>query len=70
MAFWADCGDKDDWLRDMFTAHMSMDKIAEELLAETKSPHDAYEYAISRAKGIEHSQKLVINMANNLDQTI
>ena len=39
----------------MFTAHMHIDKIAEELLAEAQRPQDAYEYAIRREKGIEHS---------------
>ena len=35
----ADCGDKEDeWVRDMFTAHMDNEKIAEELLAETRTP--------------------------------
>ena len=58
----ADCGDREDeWVRDMFTAHMSNEKIAEELLAETGSPQDAYEYAIRRQKGIEHSRTMKIN---------
>ena len=40
----ADCGDREnEWVRDTFTAHMSDEKIAEELLAETKSPQDAYD---------------------------
>ena len=40
----ADCGDrKDEWVRDMFTAHMNNDKIAEDLLAQTRTPQDAYE---------------------------
>ena len=52
----ADYGDREDeWVRDKFTAHMNNDKIAEELLAQTRSPQDAYEYAIRRAKGFEHS---------------
>ena len=33
---------------------MNKDKIAEELLAQTRSPQDAYEYAIRREKGNEH----------------
>ena len=47
----ADCGDReDDWVRDMFTAHMNNDKIAEELIAQTRSPEDAYDYAIRLEK--------------------
>ena len=45
----------------MFTAHMSNEKIAEELLAQTRSPQEAYEYAIRREKGIEHSRTMKIN---------
>ena len=57
LASLADYGDREDeWFRYMFTAHMSNEKIAEELLAETRSPQDAYEYAIRREKGIEHSK--------------
>ena len=42
----ADCGDgEDEWVRDMFTAHMINDTIAEELLAQTRTPQDAYEKA-------------------------
>ena len=34
----ADCGDREsEWVRDMFTAHMNKEKIAEELLAQTRS---------------------------------
>ena len=44
-----DCGDcENEWVRDMFTAHMNNDKIAEELLAQTRSPQD--DYAIRREK--------------------
>ena len=58
----ADCGDReDDWVRDMFNAHMNNDKIAEELLAQTRTPQDAYEYAIRREKGIEHSRTMKTN---------
>ena len=42
----------------MFTAHMHNEKIAEELLAEARSPQDTYEYAIRREKEIKHSQKM------------
>ena len=58
----ADCGDKEnEWVRDMFTAHMNIEKIAEELLAETRTPQEAYEYAIRREKGIEHSKTMKLN---------
>ena len=58
LALWADCGDREssEWVRDMFTAHMNYEKIAEELLAQTRTPQKAYEYAIRREKGIEHSR--------------
>ena len=53
----ADCGDREsEWVRDMFTAHMNNEKIAEELLAQTQ-----YEYAIRREKGIEQSRTMKIN---------
>ena len=45
----------------MFTATTDHHKIAEELLAETRSPQDAYEYAIRREKGIEHSRTMKTN---------
>ena len=62
LASGADCGHREDeWVRDMFTAHMNDDKIAEELLAQTRSPQDAYEYAIRREKGIEHSRTMKSN---------
>ena len=55
----ADCGDrKDEWVRDMITAHMHNEKFAEELLAQTRNPDDAYEFAIRREKGIEHSRTM------------
>ena len=58
----ADCGDREDErVQDMFTTHMNNDKIAEELLAQTRSPQDAYEYAIRREKGIEHSRTMKTN---------
>ena len=56
----ADCVDREDeWVRYIFTAHMNNDKIAEELLAQTRSPQDAY--AIRREKGIEHSRTMKTN---------
>ena len=58
----ADCGDREsEWVRDLFTAHMNNEKIAEELLAQTRSPQEAYEYAIRREKGTEHSRTMKIN---------
>ena len=57
----ADCGDREDeWVRDMFTAHMHNEKIADELLAQTGTPQDVNEYAIRREKGIEHSRTMKI----------
>ena len=62
----ADCGDREDeWVRDMFTAHMNNEKIAKELLAQTRTPQDAYEYAIRREKGIEHSREMKTNRFGN-----
>ena len=49
----------------MFTAHMHSEKIADELLAQTRSPQDAYEYAIRREKGIEHSRTMKMNPFGN-----
>ena len=40
---------------------MNNDKIAEELLAQKRSSQDAYEYAIRREKGIEHSRRMKTN---------
>ena len=45
----------------MFSAHMTNDKIAEELLAQTRTPQEVYEYAIRREKGIEHSKTMKFN---------
>ena len=62
MASRADRGDReDDWVRDNFTARMNNEKIAEELIAQTRSPQDAYKYAIRREKGIEHSRTMKSN---------
>ena len=59
----ADCGDREsEWVRDMLTTHMNNEKIAEELLAKTRTPQEAYEYAIRREKGIEHSRTMKINL--------
>ena len=44
LALRADCGDREDeWVRDMFTAHLHNKKVAEELLTATVSPQHAYE---------------------------
>ena len=57
-----DCGNQEDeCVCDMFTAHMSNKKIAEELLAETRSPIDAYNNAIRREKDIEQSKAMKTN---------
>ena len=40
---------------------MNDEKIAEELLAETRTPQEAYEYAIRREKGVEHSKTMKLN---------
>ena len=62
LALRADCGLKEDeWIRDMFTAHMNNEKSTEKLLAETRTPQEAYEYAIRREKGIVHSKTMKLN---------
>ena len=40
---------------------MSNEKIAEELLAQTRTPQEAYGYAIRREKGTKHSRTMKIN---------
>ena len=65
----ADCGDREsEWVRDKCTAHMNNEKIAEGLLAQTRSQQEAYEYAIRREKRIEHSRIRKINPIG--DQTV
>ena len=54
----------------MFTAHMYNKKITEELLGETKTPQEAYEYAIRRKKGIEHSKTMNISQTINSDTKV
>ena len=62
LASWADFGDRDDeWVRDMFTAHMSNEKIAERLLTETRSRQVEYENAIRREKDIEPKKTMKTN---------
>ena len=71
LAFGANCVDREDELvRDMFTAHMHNQKIAEELLAEARNPQDAYEYAIRREKGIGNSRTININPFGGQSATI
>ena len=41
-------------IRDLFTAYMSNDEEQKDLLAETKTPDQALEYAIRREKGLEY----------------
>ena len=48
---------------------MHNEKIAKELLAETKTPQEAYEYAIRREKGIEHSRQMKTNPFGNQNAT-
>ena len=40
---------------------MNKDKIAEEFLAQTRTPQDTYEYVIRREKEIEHSRSMKTN---------
>ena len=38
-----ECGDKEnEWVQDVFNAHVNNEKIAKELLAETRTPQEAY----------------------------
>ena len=46
----------------MFTAQTSNEKVADEVLAETRSPQDAYEYAFRREKGMEQSKAMKTNL--------
>ena len=62
---WGPRGPQELIVRDMFTAQMQNEKIAEELLAQTGSPQDKYEYAIRREKGIEHSRTMKTNPFGN-----
>ena len=58
----ADCGDREtERVRDMFTAQINNEKIAEELLAQTRCPQEAYEYVIRREKRLEHSRTMKKN---------
>ena len=55
----ADCEHREvEFVQDMFTAHMLNEKIFEELLAETRTHKEAYEYAIRCEKGIEPNRTI------------
>ena len=41
-------------IRDLFTSNMSNDEVQKDLLAETKTPDQALQYAIRREKGFEN----------------
>ena len=41
-------------VRDLFIAHMSNDEVQKDLLAETKTPEQALDYAIKRERGLEN----------------
>ena len=62
LASQSDCGDREsEWVKDMFTALMNNETIAEELLAQTRTRQEADEYAIRRKKGIEHRRTMKVN---------
>ena len=62
----ADCGDREDeWVRDVFTAHILNENIAKKILAQRRRPQDAYGYAIRREKGTEHSRTMKTNPFGN-----
>ena len=52
-------------MRAVFTAHILNEKIAKEILAQTRRPQDAYGYAIRREKGTEHSRTMKTNPFGN-----
>ena len=41
-------------IRDLFTANMSNDEVQKDLLAETKTPAQALDYAVKSEKGLEN----------------
>ena len=49
-----DGGLESETIRDLLTANMSNGKVQKELLAETKTPKQALDYAIRREKGLEN----------------
>ena len=48
------CGLESKIIRDLFTANMSNDAVQKDLLAETKTPEQALDYAVRREKGLEN----------------
>ena len=49
-----DGGLESEIVRDLFTANMSYDEVQKDLLAETKTPAQALDYAVKREKGLEN----------------
>ena len=49
-----DGGLESEIVRDLFTANMSNDEVQKDLLAETKTPEQALDYAVRREKGLEN----------------
>ena len=49
-----DGGFESEIVRDLFTANMSNDEVQKDLLAETKTPAQALDYAMKREKGLEN----------------
>ena len=49
-----DGGLESEIVRDLFTANMSNDEVQKDLLAETKTPAQALDYAMKREKGLEN----------------
>ena len=49
-----DGGLESEIIRDLFTAHMTNDEVQKDLLAETKTPDQALDYAVRRDKGLEN----------------
>ena len=45
-------------IRDLLTANMTNDEVQNDLLAETKSPTQAFEYEIRREKGLENQLQI------------
>ena len=49
-----DGGLESEIIRDLFTANMSNDEVQKDLLAETKPPEQALDYAVRHKKGLEN----------------
>ena len=45
-------------IRDLFTANMTNDEVQKDLLAETKTPAQAFKYAIRRENGLENQLQI------------